>query len=106
MMGEEEEERRACLCAYYAVDDVTRTHTDLLGDVVDNDDAVSSSVVAGGDGSKPLLTGRVPLRDTNTHSKMVSVSPDSTGTPSLHDTVFSLFVCNPSFLIRTRVGYL
>lgn len=34
---------------------------DLLCNIVDNDDAVCSSVVAGGDGSEPLLTSRVPL---------------------------------------------
>lgn len=46
-------------------DDLT-TMADLLSDVIDDDDAVSSSVVAGGDGSKPLLTRRVPLSDINT----------------------------------------
>ena len=40
---------------------MTKAHADLLGDVVDDDDAVSPSVVAGGDGSKPLLTCCVPL---------------------------------------------
>lgn len=40
---------------------------DLLCDIVDNDDAMRSSVVAGGDGSEPLLTGRVPLHKTEPH---------------------------------------
>lgn len=52
---------------------MTKAHADLLSDVVDDDDAVSPSVVAGGDGSKPLLTCCVPLKDTQ--RKMVS--PDS-----------------------------
>jgi len=33
---------------------------DLVGDIIDNDDTVGSSVVAGGDGTEPLLTGCVP----------------------------------------------
>lgn len=41
---------------------MTKTHTDLLSHVVDDDDAVGSSVVAGGDGSKPLLSCCVPLK--------------------------------------------
>lgn len=51
---------------------MTKAHADLLSDVVDDDDAVSPSVVAGGDGSKPLLTCCVPLKD-----KHKMVSPDS-----------------------------
>ncbi len=42
----------------------------LIRDIVNNDDPVSSSVVAGRDGAKPLLTGRVPLT-TQTHSALV-----------------------------------
>ena len=34
---------------------------DLVCDVIDNDDSVSPSVVAGGDGPKPLLPCCIPL---------------------------------------------
>lgn len=47
--------------------DATRTTYDLLGDVIDDDDSMSSSIVAGGDGAKPFLTGCVPLKNPNTH---------------------------------------
>lgn len=35
--------------------------THLVGDVIHHDDTVGTAVVAGGDGSKPLLACRVPL---------------------------------------------
>lgn len=55
----EEDKRGSGLHPCYAVDAV-----DLLGDIVDDDDAMRSSVVAGGDGSEPLLSSCVPLRET------------------------------------------
>lgn len=69
----------------YVVDDVIKTHADLLCHIVDDNDAMSSSVVAGGDGSKPLLTCCVPL-GKNTHTDDVPLSRDSASTLSLHDT--------------------
>lgn len=50
----------------YAVDAVN-----LLSDIVDDDDAMRSSVVAGGDGSEPLLSSCVPLRKTNPQQVLV-----------------------------------
>lgn len=47
----------------FFLDDDEDIHTDLLSDIIHNDDAVSASVVAGGDGSKPLLTCCVPLKE-------------------------------------------
>lgn len=52
----------------------THTHTDLLGDIINNDYPMSSSVVAGSDGSKPLLTCCVPLMDPNTQTSHDVVS--------------------------------
>lgn len=56
----------------FFLDDDEDIHTDLLSDIKHNDDAVSASVVAGGDGSKPLLTCRVPLKE-NMHTRKIAL---------------------------------
>lgn len=56
----------------FFLDDDEDIHTDLLSDIIHNDDAVSSSVVAGGDGSKPLLTCCVPLKEY-THTRKIAL---------------------------------
>ena len=40
---------------------VTFTYTYRVCDVIDNDESISTSVVVGTDGPKPLLAGSVPL---------------------------------------------
>lgn len=46
-----------------------------VGDVVYDDDAVGVAIVAVGDGSKPLLSGRIPLTYSILTSTSLALSP-------------------------------
>ena len=46
-----------------------------VGDVVDDDDAVGVAVVAVGDSSEPLLSGRVPLSRQPSTKTSLAFSP-------------------------------